>query len=112
MSVTEFVVFAVLAERAVLGRPLFSWADIDEDLQRFRGMSGVPWSVRWLHDFQARRFDAKEDARKISATLRRKLAIALGDSDLVDQIVSPMRTRQRRLYPARRLRIRRFDDVS
>lgn len=105
LSSGEFTLFAVLLRRASKGQPVSSWAAIERDILDLQQTANVPREAAWLHDFCERRFDLKEDARKLASSLRKKIAPFLPDSSLVERLVPSIRSKKVEPYPKVRVRI-------
>jgi CRISPR-associated protein (TIGR02584 family) len=104
LSSAEFAFFSILARRLAEHRSFKSWPELEADVLELRARRNELSQPAWLHDFCEKKFDLKEDARKLASSIRKKVAPLIGDRDLLEALVPSLRSGNRAVYPATKIR--------
>ena len=107
VSSSELALFSVLLRRMEHGVEIRTWNDIALEMENLYRSADASLQKAWLQDFHEKRFDLKEDARKLASSLRRKMAVLLPDPSMAEKLVPSPKTCSIGGYPLSRIHILR-----
>jgi len=106
LSHAELGFFLMLAKRFKAKKPIRGWPDLEEDILELKAScESLPYGS-WIRDFTERKYETKEDPRKLASSIRKKLLKTISDKQVVDLLIPSPKSGSRELYPAAKIRFK------
>ncbi len=103
----EFGFFYILARRLREKRFLASWTDLDEDILRLKASRDSSLYGAWFHDFVEKKYESKEDPRKLASSIRKKIGLQIRNKQIADLLIPSLKAGNRELYPSNRINFKK-----
>jgi CRISPR-associated protein (TIGR02584 family) len=103
LSHIEFGFFSILAKRIKGKKPIGGWMDLEKDIRELQA-SGTSMCYKvWIQDFMEKKFESKEDPRKLASSIRKKIGISIGDKHIIGRLIFSPKSGNKDLYPAAKI---------